>query len=231
MAGTVAANLAAVEARIREAEKRAGRKSCAVQLVLVSKTVAPEKVAEAAAAGIQDFGENRVQELLEKKQALANNGLRWHMIGRLQSNKVKQVLPHAFLIHSLDRLELAEEISRQAAALNIARVPCLIQINSSGETTKAGIKPEEAADFAAMLEKYPALAVEGLMTIGPLTEDAGLIRQAFKRTREIRDDLRRRFPGPKWDTLSMGMSGDFEIAIAEGATMVRIGSAVFGPRQ
>jgi len=141
----MAANLTAVLARIRTAAQRANRKPDEVRLILVSKTVPPEKVLEAAQAGSRDFGENRVQELLEKKQKIEAGSesfardLRWHMIGRLQTNKVKRVLPQVALIHSLDRPELAKEIARQAAALGMKRVPCLIQVNGAGEATKAGV--------------------------------------------------------------------------------------------
>ena len=212
------------------AENIAGLKKAAgkTQIVLVTKTVPAEKIQEALACGMRDFGENRVQELLEK-QALLPADIRWHMTGHLQTNKVKQVVGRVALIHSLDSLELAEEIERQAGLQNIKSVPCLIQVNSSGEVSKSGLKPEAVEKFAGDL-KTKAIEIQGLMTIGPLTEDAGKIRQAFRAVRELQQSLRKKFPGKNWDTLSMGMSSDYKIAIEEGSTMIRVGTAVFGPR-
>lgn len=201
-----------------------------VQLVLVTKTVGADRIEEAAQAGALEFAENRVQELLAKKSALKGalpSGVKWHMIGRLQTNKVKQVLQEVVLIHSLDRPELAEEIERQAEKLGIKAMPCLIQVNASGESTKAGFKPEDVADFVRSFA-WKRIELRGLMTVGPLYGDA---RQSFRRVRELQQDLKKQFPAHIWDTLSMGMSGDYKIAIEEGSTLVRIGTAVFGERK
>ena len=206
--------------------------------MLVTKTVSVERIREAFEAGHRDFGENRVQELLEKKPGLPAE-IRWHFIGHLQSNKVKPLLKSAepFLLHSLDRIPLAEEIEKQAEKMGI-EVDALLEVNTSGEAAKSGFSPEE---FPAALEKIKALnriRIRGLMTIGPLTGEGQKIRSSFRTLRELRDRLFPNWPdvrpigkegGPL--ELSMGMSSDFEIAIEEGATIVRIGSAVFGERK
>ena len=205
-----------------------------VRFILVTKTVPAEKILQAASCGVADFGENRVQELLAKKKEMFGKpgveSFRWHMIGHLQTNKVRQVLMEVALIHSLDRTELAEEIERQAALKKIKSVDCLIQINSSAEASKFGMRPEEAFGFVEKLTG-PAIQVRGLMTIGPLTEDPDQIRRAFRLTKDLRSELRKKFPRKDWGILSMGMSGDYSIAIEEGANLVRIGSAVFGERR
>lgn len=214
---------------IREVQKTAG----GARIILVTKTVEPEKIREALQSGLTDLGENRVQELLEKKKIFDSEmpgKIRWHLIGHLQTNKVKQVVGEVELIHSLDRLELAEEIERQAEKKKISKVPCLIQVNISGEETKFGVAPEKAAELAAGISG-PAVEVRGLMTIGPLTEDAGKIREAFKKTKALQQELKRKFPKMNWETLSMGMSGDYKIAVEEGASMIRVGTAVFGERK
>lgn len=210
----------------RIAELRAGVKE-GVKIVLVTKTVTPEKIREAAAAGAMEFGENRVQELLEKQTALADLKIQWHMIGHLQSNKVKQVVGKVAMIQSLDRVELADEIERQAERLKVESVPCLIQVNSSGEASKFGLKPEEVEAFLAGL-KTRAIRIQGLMTIGPNTDDDSQIRRAFRTVRELLPKLQKKYP--KADILSMGMSSDYKIAMEEGATLIRIGTAIFGVR-
>ncbi len=231
MNGSVAHNIS----RLRDSINAAGGGN--IQLVLVSKTVPAERVHEAYDTGVRDFGENRVQELLQKKDALPADA-RWHLIGHLQTNKVKQVLGKTVLIHSLDRPELAEEIERQARLKGIPQVDCLVQVNSSGEKTKYGLELENVADFVSFLVpskveglKPGAIRLRGLMTIGPLTEDAGLVREAFRKTRKLQENLKQKFPSVDWSLLSMGMSGDYKIAIEEGSTLVRIGTAVFGERR
>lgn len=228
---SISGQIESVLEKIRAAEKKAGRLAGSVSLVAVSKTVEPARVLEAFQAGVKDFGENRVQELLEKKKdpALQGKDIRWHMIGGLQTNKVKQAVGEAVLIHSLDRIELAEEISRQAEKKGMPFVDCLIQVNSSGEATKQGLAPAEVFDFAQSIEGL-RVRVRGLMTIGPLTEDTARIRACFREVRELREKLAKEFPRKDWGVLSMGMSGDYEIAIEEGSTLVRIGSAIFGAR-
>lgn len=224
----IPARIRALEAAILETALKAGRERETLRYILVSKTVSRERVLEAFEAGVTEFGENRVQELIEKKREMPS-GLKWHMIGRLQTNKVKQVVGEAGLIQSLDRLELAQEIDRQAALKGIEKVPCLIQVNSSGETTKSGLPPSEVPAFADQMKNF-RIRLRGLMTIGPLTEDENEIRRAFRLTSELFKELAKKFPSGEWNTLSMGMSSDYKIAIEEGATLLRIGSAVFGRR-
>jgi pyridoxal phosphate enzyme (YggS family) len=181
------------------------------------------------AAGAREFGENRVQELLGKKIRMPKE-LKWHMIGHLQTNKVRQVVGEVELIHSLDRLDLAREIDRQAGLKKTGPVACLIQVNSSGETTKSGLAPAEVEGFADQIRGLK-IQPRGLMTIGPLTPDEQPIRQAFRLTAELFKKLAAKFPGGEWNILSMGMSADYKIAIEEGSTLLRIGSAVFGSRK
>lgn len=231
--GTLSDKIKALEVSVSAACRKARRDRGEIRIIYVSKTVAPEIVREAAEAGARDFGENRVQDLQEKiavlKEDQARYGFRWHMIGHLQKNKVKHVAGEVELIHSLDSVELAEALERQAQAKGIAAIDCLVQINSSGETTKFGLNPEEAEAFVGKL-KGPAVRIRGLMTIGPLTDDEEKVRLSFKKVRLLQDDLKKKFPAHEWDILSMGMSNDYAVAIEEGSTMIRIGTAVFGAR-
>ena len=217
-----------LEESIRAAAAAAGRAPESVNYLLVSKTVPAERVLEAFHAGVREFGENRVQELIEKKRQMPT-GLKWHMIGHLQTNKVRQVAGETELIHSLDRLELAKEIDRQAGLKKIPKIQCLIQVNSSGEKTKSGLPPSEVMGFAESV-KGLRIQLRGLMTIGPLTDDESKIRAAFRLTSELYRKMAGKFPAADWNILSMGMSGDYKIAVEEGATLLRIGSAVFGER-
>ena len=219
----VAARLADVRDRIAAAAQRAGRAPTAVTLVAVGKAFGPEHLAAARAAGQQDFGESRAQELTRKAAALGP-GVRWHFVGRLQRNKVKDVVGLVSLIHSVDRLELAEALAQRARRTGkLQRV--LVQVNVGDDPDKAGCAPEEAASFVAKVRGLEWLACEGLMTIPPLEADP---RPMFATLRELRNSIRERFP--EVQHLSMGMSHDFETAIAEGATIVRVGEAIFGPR-
>lgn len=231
-------NAAELETRIRdvqgslnEACVKAGRKPSDVRLIAVSKTVAADKVALAFKAGLKVFGENRVQELLEKKNdpALAGLPIEWHLIGSLQTNKVKQVVGEVSLIHSLDRVELAEEIERQAEKKNILFVDCLIQVKTTDEDTKQGIGPEKVPVLLESLKKS-RIQVKGFMTIGPLSGDKEKIRKSFSLVKMLQSDMKKRFPAMDLSVLSMGMSGDYQTAIEEGSTMVRIGTAIFGAR-
>jgi pyridoxal phosphate enzyme (YggS family) len=203
------------EASLRRAAGRAGRTAEEIRVVAVSKTVPAERVRAVFNLGYTEFGENRVQELLAKKSELPES-VRWHMIGHLQTNKVRQVLGQTVLIHS-------EKQARD-------RVDGLIQVNSSGEATKSGVEPERAAELVAAIGPGSPLRIRGLMTIGPLTEDSGRIRACFRSLRKMRDDFRRLFPEKDWEILSMGMSSDYEIAVEEGASLLRIGSVIFGER-
>jgi len=200
-----------------------------VKLVAVSKTFGSQVVMEAYQLGLRDFGENKVQELLEKQAALPDD-IRWHMIGRLQTNKVKEIVGKVALIHSLDRVDLFEKIEMEARKQKIVRVECLLQVNVSGEETKAGFPPEQVDEFLRGVASDSPVKIVGLMTMAPMTEKQDEIRNVFRQTKILFDRLRRDFSQFDFKNLSMGMSGDFKIAIEEGATMIRIGSALFGNR-
>lgn len=230
MPDEIADKLQTLRARVNAAARRFGRSGDEIRIVLVSKTVESERIQAAYHAGAFEFGENRVQELLRKKKALLFD-VKWHMIGHLQTNKVKDLIGQVELIHSLDRPELYLEIEKQAKAKNIAEVPCLIQVNSSGEESKFGLRVEDVEAFAASISTEGHVKIKGLMTIGPLTEDPHEIQKVFRETKALQTHLKREFPQWKWDILSMGMSSDFEMAIEEGSNLIRVGTAVFGPRK
>jgi PLP dependent protein len=217
----VAGRLAAVMRRVGDAATRAGRAPSAVTLVAVSKGFGPEVIARARDAGQVDFGENRVQELVAK---VALPGVRWHFVGRLQRNKVKDVVGTVSLIHSVDRLELAQALAERARAGSFPQ-RVLVQVNAGDDPAKAGCAVGEAPAMVAAVRRLEGLACEGLMTIPPAGVDP---RPAFARLRDLRDDLRSEFP--EVQHLSMGMTNDFEVAVEEGATIVRVGEAIFGPR-
>lgn len=225
---TIAANLQAVRDRMARAARAAQRLPDDVVLVAVTKTFPAERIAEAFAAGQVAFGENHVQEAVEKITKLAHLPIEWHFIGPIQSNKTRPVAEHFQWVHSVDREKIAERLNAARPegmpALNVC-----IQVNVSGETTKSGVAPGGEAALADAISRLPRLRLRGLMAIPEPTPDAGLQRRRFARLRELKDALVAR--GHALDTLSMGMSDDFEAAIAEGATMVRVGTAIFGPRQ
>ena len=229
--GAIASNLFRVRQSIAEAARLAGRKQDEVRLIAVSKTHSHEAVAAAIAAGQKDFGESTTQEALPKISYLAMPSIAWHFIGHLQTNKAKFIPGNFSWLHSLDSLGLAHKISRhaqeQSAAVNI-----LIEVNVTGDATKHGVVPEALVDFIEQLIKanLPALSLRGLMTIGPHAAAEQEIRRCFARLRELRDECRKRFALPDFTELSMGMSGDYVEAIKEGATMVRVGTAIFGER-
>ena len=213
--------------KIAAAAQRARRPASDIELVAVSKTQPAESVREAIEAGQLLFGENRVQELLSKAPLLPS-ATRWHLIGHLQSNKIRKVLPVCELIHSVDSSELARDIDRIAGELGLfPRV--LLEVNVSGETTKFGFKPDVLQAEIEELLSLKRVQVEGFMTIAPLAEEAEASRPFFRALRKLRDELATRTATPL-PALSMGMSGDFEIAVEEGATHVRVGSALFGGR-
>ncbi len=225
----IAERCRAVRARIEHAARQAGREAGQIRIVAVAKTVPPEAVREAWAAGLREFGENRAQEFQRKVAALADLDISWHFIGHLQTNKVKQIVPAATLIHSVDRWELAQEIARRVP--QGAAQPVLVQVNTTQEASKSGVAPEGLTALLDQLTRLPMLAVQGLMTIGPLSEDRDAIRRAFAALRAVCERERRvGRPNAELRELSMGMTGDFEIAIAEGATILRVGTAIFGPR-
>jgi pyridoxal phosphate enzyme (YggS family) len=223
--GTVAERLGAVRAKIAAAAARAGRPPEGVRLLAVSKTKPEALIRAAYAAGQRDFGENYVQELVAKAPALADlPDLRWHVIGPLQRNKVKQVVPVAALVHTVDRAELASELDKRAAAAGRV-VAVLLEVNVSGEASKAGCSPDAAHRLADAVRALPHLRLAGLMTIPPDSGEREQARPFFAALRELRGRL-----GGDLAELSMGMSQDFEIAIEEGATIVRVGTAIFGAR-
>ncbi len=231
----VAEKLEQVWSRIAEAAERAGRSAQEVRLVAVTKGHPVAAVRVAYEAGIREIGENRVEEALPKIEALRDlRDLKWHMIGHIQSRKARWVVPDFHMVHSVDRMKIARRLDRFAGQAG-RRLPVLLECNVSGEATKAGWVLTERESWEAALEDFrqvvslPNLEVRGLMTIAPLSEDEDLVRGVFKRLRELRDFLRERLPGD-WDELSMGMTDDFELAVEEGATIVRIGRAIFGPR-
>ncbi len=199
-----------------------------VQLILVTKNVSVERIKEAYDAGARDFGENRAQELLNKIPQLPSD-ICWHFIGHLQSNKAKSVAGKVSWLHSLDRWELAREIQKQAQKKNVT-MDTLLQVNTSGETTQSGVRPDEVRELFQKMISLDRLHPQGFMTIGPLTEDENKIRASFKKLKDLRDELQTEFPQANLSHLSMGMSSDFEIALEEGATMIRVGTAVFGER-
>ncbi|ADO44994.1 alanine racemase domain protein [Hydrogenobacter thermophilus TK-6] len=215
-----------VEERLQKACERAGRKREEVVLLGASKSVPAQRIREFYACGLSTFGENRVQEFLKKYQALEDIAIDWHFIGRLQSNKVKYILGKVSLIHSLDRDSLAQEINKRANVVQNV----LIEVNVAGEKTKGGIVPENLLAFYQHLLSYKNLRVLGLMCIPPYTEDPEKARPYFAKLRELKEKLESEFL-VKLPHLSMGMSTDFEVAIEEGATIVRIGTLLFGERR
>jgi pyridoxal phosphate enzyme (YggS family) len=219
--------LVSVRERLKAAAEAAGRDPSSVELVAVSKTQPAESVREAFEAGQVIFGENRVQELLAKAPLLPAK-LRWHLIGHLQKNKIRKVLPVTELIHGVDSLDLARDIDRIAGELGLfPRV--LLEVNVSGESSKFGFPPDRVPAEIDALLALPRVQVEGLMTIAPYVENPEEVRPVFRDLRLLRDELAER-TGTPLPVLSMGMSGDFEVAIAEGATLVRVGTSIFGER-
>lgn len=224
---TISSNLQAVLARIDRAAREHGRASGAVRLLAVSKTWPAADVREAALAGQRAFGENYVQEGVAKVAELADLGLEWHFIGPLQSNKTRVVAEHFDWVHSIDRLKIAERLAEQRPATLPPLSVCL-QVNVSGEATKSGVAPDAVEDLARRVAALPGLRLRGLMAIPAPAADFAAQRLPFRRLREIYEQLRA--GGLPLDTLSMGMSHDLEAAIAEGATLVRVGTAIFGER-
>jgi len=230
----IAAGLGAVRARIAEAERRAGRPPGSVRLVAVTKKMPPDDVRAALAAGQRDFGENYAQELRDKRAALAGDpgaaALAWHQLGPLQSNKVKLCAGQVTLIHSVDRPEILQEIDRRAAAVG-AEQPCLVQVNLAGEAQKHGVAPGALPALLDAFAGATAASCAGLMLLPPLTDDREANRRGFAALRALAERERAvARPRVALVELSMGMSGDFEEAIAEGATLVRVGTAIFGAR-
>jgi pyridoxal phosphate enzyme (YggS family) len=222
----VCKNLEIVNAKIFEAMQRSGGQK--VELVAVTKKVNAEGIREAVGFGQLMFGENRVQELLAKQPELPSN-LRWHLIGHLQSNKVRKVLPAVEMIQSVDHLDLARDINRIATEIGVFP-KLLLEVNVAGEASKFGFAPDKLKEQLEELLKLDRLEIHGLMCVPPAALDAEKSRKYFVMLRELRDDLERRAGAP-FPALSMGMSHDYPVAIEEGATMVRVGSAIFGERK
>ncbi|MDX2081850.1 MAG: YggS family pyridoxal phosphate-dependent enzyme [Terrimicrobiaceae bacterium] len=219
--------LAAVQDRIAAAAERASRDPASIRLVAVSKTHPAESVREAWDAGQRVFGESRVQEALPKIPLLPS-ALEWHFIGHLQTNKIRKALPHFTMFHGIDNSDLARQIDRIAAELGLFP-KVLLEVNVSGEGSKFGFNPDFLRTEIDALLALPRVQVCGLMTMAPLVDEPEKARPFFAALRELRDDLQTR-TGVPLPELSMGMSGDFEAGIAEGATLVRVGSAIFGDR-
>ena len=224
----LAGRVAQVRERIERARRRAGR-SGEVTLVAVTKTHPAEVVRAAIRAGVADVGENRVQELEQKVPEVGRGAVRWHLIGHLQRNKVAKALPLFDLLHSLDSLRLAEALS-EAAVKAGTTVRALVEVNSAGEESKGGVPAAEAVDVVGRMAELPGLELLGMMTMAPFTDDQAVVRRAFRATRELCEETARQVAGFAGRELSMGMSNDFEIAVEEGATLVRVGSSIFGER-
>ncbi|WP_312959745.1 YggS family pyridoxal phosphate-dependent enzyme [Stutzerimonas nitrititolerans] len=221
---TIANNIAKVAARIREAAQAAGRDPDTVGLLAVSKTQPAEAIREANGAGLSDFGENYLQEALEKQARLADLALTWHFIGPIQSNKTRAIAEHFDWVHSVDRLKIAQRLSEQRPT-ELPPLNVCLQVNVSGEASKSGCAPQDVAELARTIATLPNLRLRGLMAIPEPTDDRAEQHAAFARLRQLQQAL-----ALELDTLSMGMSQDLEAAIAEGATWVRIGTALFGAR-
>ncbi len=226
----IADNLATVKHRMAEAARKAGRDPQEVRLVAVSKTVPVERIAEAGEIGGCVFGENKVQEAQDKIKTLGMESYHWHFIGHLQRNKVKYIPGLFELIHSVDNSELAEEIHRHSMMHELV-TPVLIQVNVSGETSKSGVAPDDLEELLEMVVSLNGISVRGLMTIPPFDPDPEKSRKHFAALRRLRDRIQKLdIENSSMDELSMGMSNDFEVAIEEGATWVRVGTAIFGAR-
>lgn len=222
-------NLAMIEERICKACRRAGRDRSEVTLIAVSKTKPVEMIREAMETGIIDFGENKVQELTEKEEVI-KEPLNWHMIGHLQRNKVKYIVDKACLIHSVDSLRLAEQINLEAGKKQIV-CPVLLEVNVAEEESKFGVSPGDTLALAAEIAALPHIKIKGLMTIAPFVENPEENRIYFQNLKKLNIDIKtKNIDNVDMDILSMGMTGDFEIAIEEGATHIRVGTGIFGGR-
>jgi hypothetical protein len=222
--------LAQVRERIAAAQERSGRMGEAVTIVAVTKTHPAAAAREALAAGISDLAENRVQDLETKVEELAGARATWHLIGHLQRNKVRRALPLFDLLHALDSVRLAESLS-DAAARDGAAVQALVQVNTSGEQAKGGFSPDETVEAIGQMAELPAIQLQGLMTMAPFVDDERILRATFAGARRLFDEVARQVPSFLPVHLSMGMSSDYEIAVEEGSTLVRLGTVLFGARE
>ncbi|MBU5440369.1 YggS family pyridoxal phosphate-dependent enzyme [Tissierella sp. MSJ-40] len=222
-------NLLAIEENIEKALIKSGRKDDKVELIAVTKTIDVDRIQEAINLGITNIGENRVQEL-EKKIEVIGGKVDYHMIGHLQTNKVKYIVPKVKMIHSLDRLSLAKELNKRAN-MNSLTINALIEVNVAEEESKFGLKIQEVVPFIEEVLKFKNIRVKGLMTIAPYTENVESIRYVFKELYKLKEDIsRRNYENLSMDYLSMGMTNDYEVAIEEGSNMIRIGTGIFGTR-
>ncbi len=222
-------NLANVEKKVNEACAKAGRKREEVTLIAVSKTKPVDMLQEIYDCGVRDFGENKVQEMCDKIEVLPDD-IKWHMIGHLQTNKVKYIVGKTKLIHSVDSLKLAQEIQKQAVKKDVT-VPVLIEVNIAEEESKFGIKKEETIDLVKSIAELDHVKIMGLMTIAPYVENPEDNRLYFRGIKQLSVDINNQnIDNVCMDILSMGMTGDYEVAIEEGATMVRVGTGIFGER-
>ncbi|MFC2130248.1 YggS family pyridoxal phosphate-dependent enzyme [Bacteroidota bacterium] len=225
-------NFSVVKERVEGAAKRCGRDAKDITIVAVSKTHTVDYIINGMEAGVEIFGENYVQELRDKHGFLTENNLpqpEWHYIGHLQRNKVKYIAPFVSIIHSVDSERLAEEISKQAQKTGRI-IDILLQVNTSGEDSKSGCEPGDTESMLKNIINIDNLCILGLMTIGSFSEDEDIYRKEFRLLRSVRDELQSKFPEVNLKHLSMGMTHDYEAAIEEGATIVRVGTAIFGQR-
>ncbi len=225
----IAENMKQVQENIEEACRTAGRDTGEVTLIAVSKTKPLSQLEEAYRAGARDFGENKVQELMDKIPGMPGD-VRWHMIGHLQRNKVKYIVDKVYMIHSVDSLRLAEEINREALKKQ-TEVNILVEVNVAGEESKFGTDTESVIDLVEEIAKLPAVHIKGLMTIAPFVENAEENRQYFRKLKQLSVDIaKKNIDNVFMNVLSMGMTGDYMVAIEEGATYVRVGTGIFGER-
>ena len=226
---TIRDHLNEVRENIQKACEKAGRSPQEVTLIAVSKTKPLFMLEEAYEAGARDFGENKVQEILKKHPKMPEDA-RFHMIGHLQRNKVKQVLPHAVLIHSVDSYRLAEQISQEAGKLGIT-AKILLEVNVAKEESKFGMMPEDVEEMAGQIAALPHLQIEGLMTIAPFVDDPEKNRPVFRKFYQLSVDIKKKnIDNVNMGVLSMGMTGDYQVAVEEGSTMIRVGTGIFGAR-
>lgn len=226
---TIRDHLNEVRENIQKACEKAGRSPQEVTLIAVSKTKPLFMLEEAYEAGARDFGENKVQEILEKHPKMPEDA-RFHMIGHLQRNKVKQVLPHAVLIHSVDSYRLAEQISQEAGKLGIT-AKILLEVNVAKEESKFGMMPKDVEEMAGQIAALPHLQIEGLMTIAPFVDDPEKNRPVFRKLYQLSVDIKKKnIDNVNMGVLSMGMTGDYQVAVEEGSTMIRVGTGIFGAR-
>lgn len=223
-------NLEYVKKNIEKACAKSGRDADEVTLICVSKTKPVEMIYEAMACGMKEYGENKVQEMCDKIEIVADPEIKWHMIGHLQTNKVKYLIGNAYLIHSVDSYHLAEKIQQESAKKDTV-TDILVQVNVANEATKFGLATEEAISMVEQISKLPNVHIKGLMTIAPFVDDAEDNREIFRKMKQLSVDIAcKNIDNVDMSVLSMGMTGDYEVAIEEGATHVRVGTGIFGER-